>query len=163
MLHEGYKSANFVFTWLQQQSYAGFEWVAHVDEMATNMLLLASGVTLLACCLQALRESYAARAVLAVQNAALQESRERFLQIADQTQEVVWEVDAQGCYRYVSRASTAVFGYTPEEMAGKLFFYELHPAAGREAFRTRCFADMQRRVQFRVDSESGTAQGWPGH
>jgi PAS domain S-box-containing protein len=146
--YAGYKSANFAFTWLQQQSYAGFAWVADVDELATNMLLLASGVTLLACCLQALRESYAARAVLAVQNAALQESRERFLQIADQTQEVVWEVDAQGRYRYVSRASTAVFGYTPEEMTGNLCFYDLHPAPGREAFRARCFEDMQSHVQF---------------
>lgn len=148
LAYTGYKLANLAFTWIQQHRFAGFEWVADYDELLTNMLLLASGVALLACCLQALRVSYAAQSVLAIQNAALQQSRERFLQIADQTQEVVWEIDAAGVYTYVSRASWPVYGYAPDDLVGRLHFYDLHPREGRDAFRASCFEAMGRRTRF---------------
>jgi PAS domain S-box-containing protein len=65
----------------------------------------------------------------------LQQSEERFRQIVEQSQTVIWEVDANGLYTYVSPMSMNVWGYSPEELAGKKHFYDLHPAKDREEFK----------------------------
>lgn len=66
---------------------------------------------------------------------ALQRSEERFRQIAKQSREVVWEVDENGLYTYVSPLSQSVLGYLPEELIGIKHFYDLHPEAERDDFR----------------------------
>ncbi len=40
---------------------------------------------------------------------------------------MVWEVDAEGLYTYVSNASEAILGYHPDELVGKMHYYDLHP------------------------------------
>ena len=66
---------------------------------------------------------------------ALRESEIRFTQLAEQSRTVAWEVDAQGLYTYVSPVSEAVWGYRPDELVGRVHFYELHPQPGREEFK----------------------------
>ncbi len=66
---------------------------------------------------------------------ALQESQERFAQIAEQSQTVTWEVDRNGLYIYVSQVAEKIWGYTPSELVGKMHFYDLHPAELREAYK----------------------------
>ena len=72
-----------------------------------------------------------------------------FHRLAEQTRTVHWEVDAEGLYTYVSDISEAVTGYRPEEIIGKKHFYDLHPAEGREAFKTEAFETFAHKEHFR--------------
>jgi PAS domain S-box-containing protein len=65
---------------------------------------------------------------------ALRYSEERFRQIAEQSNEVVWEVDTQGLYTYVSPLSKKVLEYEPNELIGKKSVFDLHPAETRSDF-----------------------------
>ena len=58
---------------------------------------------------------------------ALNQSKERFKQIAEQTREMIWEVDAGGLYTYVSKGAEFILGYKPEEIVGKMHLYDFHP------------------------------------
>ncbi|MCX6637126.1 MAG: PAS domain S-box protein, partial [Acidobacteria bacterium] len=80
---------------------------------------------------------------------ALRESEARFDQLAEQSGIIAWEMDAQGLYTYVSHVSEALWGYHPDELAGRMHFYDLHPEEGREAFKTAAFAVFERKEPFR--------------
>ncbi|MFZ4855802.1 MAG: response regulator [Desulfuromonadaceae bacterium] len=81
-------------------------------------------------------------------DATLQESNNRFNTLAEQSGTFVWEVDARGLYTYVSQVSEAVLGYHPNEMVGWMHFYDLHPEAGREAFKDAALAMFTRKEPF---------------
>ncbi|MFZ4617496.1 MAG: PAS domain S-box protein, partial [Rectinemataceae bacterium] len=83
----------------------------------------------------------------------LQEEKDRFNKLTEHSGTVIWEVDPEGMYRYVSEVSRSVWGYEPEELVGKLHFYDLHPEEGREAFKVAAIRNLTRRVPF-VESES---------
>jgi PAS domain S-box-containing protein len=78
----------------------------------------------------------------------LRESRERFALIAKQSREIIWEVDQEGVYTYISRACSTLLGYSSDEVVGKLHFYDLHPAEGREEFRRKAFEVFERKMPF---------------
>ncbi|NMC20083.1 MAG: PAS domain S-box protein [Thermogutta sp.] len=78
-----------------------------------------------------------------LQREALQEGEERFTQLAKLTRTFTWEVDIAGLYTYVSPSVETVLGYQPEELVGKIRFYDLHPEQGRETFQHRSFRIMQ--------------------
>lgn len=80
---------------------------------------------------------------------ALRESEERFAQNAQQTRTFVWELDDQGLYTFVSPVVEEVLGYRPEEIIGKLHFYDLYPADGREAYQQAVFAAAREGGPFR--------------
>ena len=80
---------------------------------------------------------------------ALREGEEQFDQLAEQSGTIAWEVDAQGLYTYASRLSEAVWGYRPDELVGRMHFYDLHPEEGREAFKTAALAVFERKEPFR--------------
>lgn len=63
---------------------------------------------------------------------ALNKSRERFKDLAEQTREMIWEVNSEGLYTYVSSGAEIILGYKPEEMVGRMHFYDLHPKEERE-------------------------------
>jgi PAS domain S-box-containing protein len=67
---------------------------------------------------------------------ALRESEDRFARLAEQSGTFIWEVDAQGLYTYVSPVVEKVLGYRPDELIGRMHFYDLHPESGRETFKT---------------------------
>lgn len=69
----------------------------------------------------------------------LHESNERFDQLAQQSRTFNWEVDEEGLYTYISHIVEQVAGYSPDEIVGKLYFYDLHPEAGREEFKESAF------------------------
>ena len=79
---------------------------------------------------------------------ALHRSEERFAQITAQSRELIWEVDSRGLFTYVSPACLALLGYAPGELVGKLHFYDLHPEAGRAAFRAAAFQVFAPRLAF---------------
>ncbi|MFZ4860175.1 MAG: ATP-binding protein [Desulfuromonadaceae bacterium] len=78
----------------------------------------------------------------------LQESNDRFNQLAAQRGTIVWEVDAQGLYTYISHVSEAVLGYRSDEIVGCMHFYDLHPEPGREAFKKAALAVFKRKETF---------------
>jgi PAS domain S-box-containing protein len=67
---------------------------------------------------------------------SLRKSEERLRNIIDQTQTVIWEVDKDGLYTYISPLAETTWGYRPEEIIGKKYFYDFHPEEGRESFIT---------------------------
>ena len=62
-------------------------------------------------------------------------SNARFEQLSIQSRTVTWEIDANGCFTYVSSAIETLTGFSAEEMVGKRYFYDLHPEMGRPEFR----------------------------
>jgi PAS domain-containing protein len=66
--------------------------------------------------------------------AELLESENRFVQLAEQGRTIVWEVDPHGLYTHLSPAVEHVLGYRPDELVGKIHFYDLHPEESRADF-----------------------------
>ena len=77
------------------------------------------------------------------------EQKEWFSRIAEQSREMIWEVDADGLYTYVSPNCKRLTGYGPEELTGKMHFYDLCPEEGRDAFRRAAFEVFERKEPFR--------------
>ncbi len=80
---------------------------------------------------------------------ALLESEARFNQLAEQSRTIAWEINAEGLYTYVSHVVKDVLGYHPDELAGKKYFYELHPEKGHENFKKAAFEVFERKGAFR--------------
>ena len=75
---------------------------------------------------------------------ALRLSEERFRQVADDAGVFVWEVDAEGLYTYASTVVETILGYAPDELVGKLHYYDLFTPEVREqlqAIATKAFAE----------------------
>lgn len=68
----------------------------------------------------------------------------RYRQVTENSLAVVWEIDKNGLFKYLSDVSENVFGYTPEELTDKMHFYDLHPAENRDRFREEALAKMAR-------------------
>jgi PAS domain S-box-containing protein len=79
----------------------------------------------------------------------LMRSESRFSQIAEQSQTVIWEVDKNGLYTFISKVSKVVWGYEPEELVGKKYFYDLHPTEGREEFKESALQIFAQKVVFK--------------
>jgi len=79
----------------------------------------------------------------------VKESEARYAQLAEQSGTVAWEVDAQGLYVYVSNVSEAIWGYCPDELVGRMHFYDLHPESGREIFKTSALKVFEQKGSFK--------------
>lgn len=77
------------------------------------------------------------------------ESEQRFLRVTKESREIVWEIDTEGLFTYVNPACETVLGYRPDEMIGRMHFYDLHPAETREAFRQMAMKKMATKTPFR--------------
>ncbi|HCE44876.1 MAG TPA: hypothetical protein DET40_15150 [Lentisphaeria bacterium] len=82
-----------------------------------------------------------------IEDALLQSTR-RFEQVAETAREIIWEVDANGLYTYVSSLSKPILGFEPEELIGKKHFYDLHPEANRDDFKDAAFELFRKRESF---------------
>jgi two-component system cell cycle sensor histidine kinase/response regulator CckA len=80
--------------------------------------------------------------------AALRESESRYSQLAEQSRTITWEVDVDGLYTYVSPVAERVWGYGPDELAGRKSFCDLHPEEGRDAFKAAVFPVLARKAPF---------------
>jgi PAS domain S-box-containing protein len=65
----------------------------------------------------------------------LRTSEKRFREVAANSGEFIWEIDIAGLYTYASPIAEAMFGYTPEELVGKIHFYDLYPAELRDGLK----------------------------
>lgn len=61
---------------------------------------------------------------------------------------MVWEVDKNGLFTYVSPLSNRVLGYSPDELIGKKHFYDLHPEETREEFKEATMIAIGQKISF---------------
>ena len=80
----------------------------------------------------------------------IRESEERFRQVAESAGEFIWEVDANGLYLYASPVVRQILGYTPDEVVGRMHFYDLFAPETREETKTAAFEVFARREEFRA-------------
>ena len=80
---------------------------------------------------------------------ALRESEARLRQVTETGGEWVWEVDAEGLYRYCSPVVERILGYTPEELVGRKHFYDLFAPEVREELTRAAMAAFERREPVR--------------
>jgi two-component system cell cycle sensor histidine kinase/response regulator CckA len=76
-------------------------------------------------------------------------SRERFDQVAEVTREMIWEVNAEGLYTYVSGLSKSILGYEPWQLIGEKYFYDRHPEIEKEEFKKSVFDAFERKAVIR--------------
>ena len=81
---------------------------------------------------------------------ALQKSEERFRQVAENVGDFIWEVDAKGLYRYTSPTVKKILGYTPDELIGKMHFYDLFAPEVREQLKRAAFEAFESRQSFQA-------------
>ncbi len=72
-------------------------------------------------------------AELAKARAARAASEERFRSLVENTSDLIWEVDAQGYYTYVSPAVRQLLGYEPAELLGRSIFDFMAPLEARRS------------------------------
>ena len=72
-------------------------------------------------------------------DAALQESEERFKQVAENAGEWIWEVDLEGRYTYCNPTVEKMLGYAPDEVVGKKYFFEFLLPHEREPMKKAIF------------------------
>jgi PAS domain S-box-containing protein len=68
--------------------------------------------------------------------------------LAEQSRTTHWEVSPQGLFNYVSDVSEATWGYHADEIIGRMYFYDLHPEEGRDAFKAANFEIMEQKKKF---------------
>ena len=80
---------------------------------------------------------------------ALRRSEERFRQVAESAGEFIWEVDADGVYLYASQAVEQILGYKPEELVGRMHFYDRFAPESSEEAKTAALEVFARHQPFR--------------
>ncbi|MBU4478962.1 MAG: PAS domain S-box protein, partial [Candidatus Omnitrophica bacterium] len=73
----------------------------------------------------------------------LRNEQKRFRDIAESSEEWIWEVDIKGWYIYSSPMVAKILGYKPQEIYGK-YFYDFYPPDDRQETREKVFAAFSR-------------------
>ena len=132
--------------------FTQFSGLTSADEYGRVWLVLSSGtiisLLLFGLMLSLLSTRATARQMAEQFTSELRTSEERFTQIVEQSATIAWEVDPQGLYTYVSQVSEPVLGYRPDELVGRMHFYDLHPESGREAFKAAAFGIFEQKQAF---------------
>jgi PAS domain S-box-containing protein len=79
---------------------------------------------------------------------ALKASENRFRQVAELVSDFIWEVDANGLYRYTSPSVERILGYSPDELVGKMHFYDLFAPDMREHLKDEAFQTFEKQRHF---------------
>ncbi len=79
---------------------------------------------------------------------ALYKSEERFKQVAENAQEWIWEVNANGLYTYASPVVKDILGYNVDEIIGKKYFYDFFPENNREKLKTEALSIFAKKLSF---------------
>jgi PAS domain S-box-containing protein len=80
---------------------------------------------------------------------ALQESEQRFKQIAESSGEFIWEVDVNGLYTYANPVVEEILGYKPEEIIDKKHFYDFFDPDIKDALRKAAFEVFSKKTVIR--------------
>lgn len=82
------------------------------------------------------------------QRLTIEERDERTKEITSYAKMVIWEVDRDGLYTYVSDNCVDIWGYDSEELTGKIHYYDLHPFESREDFKKATYRVMTLNERF---------------
>ncbi|MCX5827175.1 MAG: PAS domain S-box protein [Deltaproteobacteria bacterium] len=82
-------------------------------------------------------------------NDALRESEERFRQVAASAGEWIWEVNVDGLYTYASPVVEKMLGYKPDEVVGKMHFYDFFVPEERAELKKTAFETFAGNAAFR--------------
>jgi len=80
---------------------------------------------------------------------SLKKSEERFRQISEYSQELIWEVDANGLYTYINDVSKELLGYEVDEIVGKMHYYDLFPFKYRDKFVNLALESISNELPFK--------------
>lgn len=80
---------------------------------------------------------------------ALQNSEERFRQIAESSGEFIWEVDVHGLYTYANPVVEEILGYKPDEIIGKKHFYDFFHPDIRDTLKKAAFEVFAKKEVFK--------------
>ncbi|MBW2170781.1 MAG: PAS domain S-box protein, partial [Deltaproteobacteria bacterium] len=80
---------------------------------------------------------------------ALRESEERFQQVAENAEEWIWEIDANGLYTYTNSIVEKILGYKPAELIGKKHFYDIFYPDDKEELKQAAFEVFAKKGFFR--------------
>lgn len=78
----------------------------------------------------------------------LQQSNKRFVQVAELAGDLIWEVDKNGTYQYVSPIISKLLGYEVEEVVGKLTIQDLIDGSNLQSNQTQIEEYFLQRIQF---------------
>jgi PAS domain S-box-containing protein len=92
------------------------------------------------------------------QQAEILESAQRFDQLAEQGRTMIWEVDAEGLYTYVSHVVEPILGYTSDELVRRMHFFDLHPESGRAALKKTALEVFDGKEQFKDLENAATTK-----
>ncbi len=70
--------------------------------------------------------------------------------MAENVGDFIWEVDAQGLYLYTSPSVKRILGYSPDELIGKMHFYDLFTSEVREELKAAAFKVFATKQPFRA-------------
>ncbi len=73
----------------------------------------------------------------------LKQSRQRFHQLAVQTGSMNFEIDLEGLYKAISPVVKDLLGYEPDEVVGKMHFWDLFPEDKRDVLTKEVFARLK--------------------
>jgi two-component system sensor kinase FixL len=80
----------------------------------------------------------------------LNESEKRFEEVAENSGDWIWEVNAEGLYTYSSPVVEKLLGYKPDEVVGKKYFYDFFAPDRREELKKAAFQISARREEFKA-------------
>ena len=83
------------------------------------------------------------------QQEQLRESNSRFDQLAEQSRTCTWEVNVDGIFTYVSHVAETLTGYSPDEIIGKMHFFDFFPESTRQELRNSTFAVFDKREEIK--------------
>jgi PAS domain S-box-containing protein len=82
------------------------------------------------------------------QRLLIEERDERTKEITNYAKMVIWEIDRNGLYTFVSDNCVDIWGYDSEELTGKIHYYDLHPFESREDFKKATYRVMTLNERF---------------
>jgi len=80
---------------------------------------------------------------------ALRQSEQRFQEVAENSEEWIWEVDTHGLYTYASPVVEKILGHKPEDIVGKKHFYDLFCPEEREQNKKAALEVFAKKESFR--------------
>ncbi len=76
-------------------------------------------------------------------------SETRFRQVTEQSQTVIWEIDTNGIFTFVSPVSEQVWGYSPDELVNQKNYFDLHPEEGLDEFKRLTLRQIREKTIFK--------------
>ncbi|MGL1903270.1 MAG: response regulator [Fibrobacterales bacterium] len=137
-------------------AYAGKEFVRlHPKRLGLYTGVTGVGITLILIAFFALimRRREALELEIRVRTRDLQENKERLELLAEQSRTITWEIDETGLFTFISNTVKQVLGYSPEQVIGKKYFYEMYAIDNYDEL-VETYQEMSKRKESFVNIEN---------